>query len=297
MDIKTIDLNFFSPETIASYLLETAEGPVLMETGPDTTFGNLEAGLSRLGYAPADVKHVFVTHIHLDHSGAAWRFAEAGSTVYVHPRGAPHLVDPEKLLKSATMIYGDRMDELWGRVRGMDGDRVVALGDAESVSIGGLEIKAFDTPGHAGHHNAYLVRGVLFTGDVAGCRISAGPVIPPTPPPEINVEKWHASIDRIREISPDMLYPTHFGGFSDVDAQLDALSDRLDEWTRWVGERISAGRTEEDMKEEFRAYNREIFDGQGADEELYAKYELSDPYWMNLGGLARYWRKYRISDS
>ena len=297
MDIKTIDLNFFSPETIASYLLETAEGPVLMETGPDTTFGNLEAGLSRLGYAPADVKHVFVTHIHLDHSGAAWRFAEAGSTVYVHPRGAPHLVDPEKLLKSATMIYGDRMDELWGRVRGMDGDRVVALGDAESVSIGGLEIKAFDTPGHAGHHNAYLVRGVLFTGDVAGCRISAGPVIPPTPPPEINVEKWHASIDRIREISPDMLYPTHFGGFSDVDAQLDALSDRLDEWTRWVGERISAGRTEEDMKEEFRAYSREIFDGQGADEELYAKYELSDPYWMNLGGLARYWRKYRISDS
>lgn len=297
MDIKTIDLNFFSPETIASYLLETAEGPVLMETGPDTTFGNLEAGLSRLGYAPADVKHVFVTHIHLDHSGAAWRFAEAGSTVYVHPRGAPHLVDPEKLLKSATMIYGDRMDELWGRVRGMDGDRVVTLGDAENVSIGGLEIKAFDTPGHAGHHNAYLVRGVLFTGDVAGCRISAGPVIPPTPPPEINVEKWHASIDRIREISPDMLYPTHFGGFSDVDAQLDALSDRLDEWTRWVGERISAGRTEEDMKEEFRAYSREIFDGQGADEELYAKYELSDPYWMNLGGLARYWRKYRISDS
>lgn len=297
MDIKTIDLNFFSPETIASYLLETSEGPVLMETGPDTTFGNLEAGLSRLGYAPADVKHVFVTHIHLDHSGAAWRFAEAGSTVYVHPRGAPHLVDPEKLVKSATMIYGDRMDELWGRVRGMDGDRVVALGDAESVSVGGLEIKAFDTPGHAGHHNAYLVRGVLFTGDVAGCRISAGPVIPPTPPPEINVEKWHASIDRIREISPDTLYPTHFGGFSDVDAQLNALSDRLDEWTRWVGERISAGRTEEDMKEEFRAYSREIFDGEGADEELYAKYELSDPYWMNLGGLARYWRKYRISDS
>ena len=297
MDIKTIDLNFFSPETIASYLIETAEGPVLIETGPDTTFGNLERGLSELGYAPADVRHVFVTHIHLDHSGGAWRFAETGSTVYVHPRGAPHLVDPEKLVKSATMIYGDRMDELWGRVRGMDGDRVVALGDAESVSIGGLEIRAFDTPGHAGHHNAYLARGVLFTGDVAGCRISSGPVIPPTPPPEINVEKWYASIDRIREISPDMLYPTHFGGFSDVDAQLDALSDRLDEWTRWVGERISAGRTEEDVKEEFRAYSREIFEAEGAGEELYAKYELSDPYWMNLGGLARYWRKYRTSDS
>ena len=297
MDIKTIDLNFFSPETIASYLIETAEGPVLIETGPDTTFENLKRGLSRLGYAPADVRHVFVTHIHLDHSGGAWRFAEAGSTIYVHPRGAPHLVDPEKLVKSATMIYGDRMDELWGRVRGMDEDRVVALGDGESVSVGGLEIKAFDTPGHAGHHNAYLVRGVLFTGDVAGCRISTGPVVPPTPPPEINVEKWRASIDRIREISPDMLYPTHFGGFSDVDAQLDALSDRLDEWTRWVGERISGGRTEEDMKEEFRVNCREIFDGEGAGEELYAKYELSDPYWMNLGGLARYWRKYRLSDS
>lgn len=298
MDIKTIDLGFFSPEVIASYLIETGDGPALVETGPDTTFANLEKGLANLGYSCGDVKNVFVTHIHLDHSGVAWRFAEAGSTIHVHPRGAPHLIDPEKLMKSATMIYGDRMEELWGEVRGMDESRVVVLNDMESVRIGDVEIRAFETTGHAGHHNAYFVDGALFTGDVAGCRILGGPIMPPTPPPEIHVERWHGSIERIKEISPDVIYPTHFGAYTDVDAHLDILARGLDEWTDWVGRGISEGKTDEEITREFDVYCREeMFERHGISEEIHAKYELADPHWMNVGGLLRYWRKYRLSGS
>ena len=143
--MKILDLNFFSPKVIASYLLESDEGPVLIETGPDTTFPTLKGLLKENGYEVEDVKHVFVTHIHLDHSGAAWHFAQNGSTIYVHPRGAKHLINPEKLLASAKMIYKDQMDELWGNTEPIDEDRVVPLEDGQTVNIGNLEINAVET--------------------------------------------------------------------------------------------------------------------------------------------------------
>lgn len=297
MDLKIIDVNFFTAEAIASYLIETGEGPILIETGPDTSFENLKSGLSDLGYALSDVKHVFVTHIHLDHSGAAWRFAAAGSTIYVHSVGAPHLIDPEKLMKSAARIYGDKMEELWGEVRGMDQNSVVTLEDTQSVSIGGVEVKAIETTGHAGHHHSYLVENALFTGDTAGCVMAGGPMIPATPPPEIHLEKWYASIDRMREISPDIIYLTHFGGFTDVGARLDTAAERLQEWSKWIGDRVSAGKSDEDITEEFGTYFREIFEREGVSEEVYRRYDLMTPYHMNAGGLIRYWKKYRLSNS
>jgi len=297
MDLKIIDVNFFTKETIASYVIETSEGPILIETGPDTSFGNLKSGLSDLGYALSDVKHVFVTHIHLDHSGAAWRFAEAGSTIYVHPVGAPHLVNPEKLMKSAKRIYGDKMEELWGEVRGMDQSRVATLEDNQSVRIGGVEIKAIETSGHAGHHYCYLVENALFTGDTAGCLMAGGPMIPATPPPEIHLEKWNASIERMKEISPDMIYLTHFGGYTDVDVLIDAAWEKLQEWSEWIGQRLSSGKSDEEVTEEFGSYFREIFEREGTSEEIYRKYDLMAPYHMNAGGLIRYWKKYKLSDS
>ena len=293
MDTKIIDNNFFSPEAIASYLIETGEGPILIETGPDTCYENLKSGLSNLGYSPSDVKHVFVTHIHLDHSGGAWHFAEEGSKIYVHSVGAPHLIDPERLMVSAARIYGDRMEELWGEVRGMKESSVIALEDNQVVTVGEVEVKAIETTGHAGHHFAYLVENSLFTGDVAGCKVSDGPMIPATPPPEIHMEKWYASIDKIREISPDLLYFTHFGAYSDVNPLLDSLEERLHEWTDWVGKRVSEGKSDEDITEEFREYFEEIFKQEGTSEELRSKYNLMAPYWMNVGGLIRYWKKYR----
>ncbi len=297
MDLKIIDVNFFMTETIASYLIETGEGPMLIETGPDTSFENLKRGLSDLGYAPSDVKHVFVTHIHLDHSGAAWHFAEAGSTIYVHPVGAPHIVDPGKLMKSAARIYGDKMDELWGEVRGMDQSSVVAIEDGQVINIGGVEVRVVETAGHAGHHHCYLIENALFAGDTAGCMMAGGPMVPATPPPEIHLEKWNASIEKMREISPDILYLTHFGGYTDVGSVLDSAGEKLAEWTEWVGERVSAGKSDEEITEEFGACFREIFEREGVSEEIYRKYDLMAPYHMNAAGLIRYWKKYRASAS
>ena len=127
--------------------------------------------------------------------------------------------------------------------------------------------------------------------------MAGGPMVPATPPPEIHVEKWYASIDRMKEISPDVIYLTHFGGYTDVNARLDAAAERLEEWSEWVGERVSAGKSDEDITEEFGAYFREIFEREGVSEEIYRKYDLMAPYHMNAGGLIRYWKKYRLSDS
>ena len=298
MDLKIIDLNFFMTETIASYVIETGEGPILIETGPETVFENLKSGLSDLGYAPSDVKHVFVTHIHLDHSGGAWRLAETGSTIYVHPVGAPHLIEPEKLMKSATRIYGeDNMKRLWGEVGGMDKDRVVAIEDGQSINIGGVEIRVVETAGHAGHHHCYLIENALFTGDTAGCLMAGGPMIPATPPPEIHLEKWNVSIDKMREISPDIIYLTHFGGYTNVGPMLDAAAEKIEEWSEWIGERVSAGKSDEEVTEEFGAYFKEVFEREGVNEEVYRKYDLMAPYHMNAGGLIRYWKKYRLPAS
>lgn len=296
MKLNIIDLNFFAPQVIASYLIETSEGPILIETGPDTTFATLKSGLKDSGYEISDVKHVFVTHIHLDHSGAAWHFAKEGSTIYVHERGAPHLVAPERLMNSAAMIYGDKMEELWGEVQGMDESLVKVVSDGEKVKIGDTEVGVFESIGHANHHNAYLIEGNLFTGDVAGCRIATGPVIPPTPPPDIHVERWHASIDKIKDINPDSLFLTHFGEYKEVNKHLDTLMNNLDEWSEWFGERVKAGKTEEEIIPEFEDYYKGFFNAVGASDKVYEQYEFADPYWMNVGGLIRYWKKYKLGD-
>ena len=296
MDVKIIDVNFFAPQVIASYLIETSEGPIIIETGPDTTFNNLEKGLAEHGYKVSDIKNVFVTHIHLDHSGAAWHFAKEGASVYVHPRGAPHLVAPERLMASAAMIYGDQMDELWGTVEGIDEDKVIAVEDGQVIKIGDTEITVHESIGHANHHNAYQIEDSLFTGDVAGCRIENGPTLPPTPPPDIHVERWHASIEKIKKINPKELYLTHFGKFTNVNEHLDDLMIHLDEWSEWMGQRARDGKTEEEIIPDFLIFYKTYFEEPGVKEEVFDKYESADPHWMNVSGLLRYWNKYQLAE-
>lgn len=209
--IRILDLYDRAPRVISAFLLETHRGPVLIETGPESRFAHLEQSLNDLGYAVRDIRHVLVTHIHLDHAGAAWRFAEQGATVYVHPKGAQHLIDPSKLWASATRIYGDRMEPLWGKMGLVPESQIVTLGDGDVVGFGDVEVKAIDTPGHASHHHAFQVGDALITGDVGGVRIGKGPVLPPCPPPDIHVETWLESIAKIRSINPKTLYLTHFG--------------------------------------------------------------------------------------
>jgi glyoxylase-like metal-dependent hydrolase (beta-lactamase superfamily II) len=291
--VEVLDLGFQGAErVIASFLLRTEEGPLLIETGPESTYPRLVSALKERGVAPEEVRHVFVTHIHLDHAGAAWRLAELGATVYVHPKGAPHLVDPSRLLASAERIYGAMLRPLWGELRGIPPERVRALADGERVEVGGVRVQALETLGHASHHHAYLVEGLLFAGDIAGVRIAPGPVLPPTPPPDIHLESWYASLDRLLALRPEALYLTHFGAYGDVEAHLQALRETLEAWAGWVLHRLREGLSQEEMTRRFEAYWREGLGRAGVEEAGMRLYELADPPYMNLQGLVRYWQKH-----
>ncbi len=295
MKVHCIDLNFFQPKVIASYLIESPDGLILVDTGPSTVYENLVAGIKDLGHEPEDVKHILLTHIHLDHSGGAWQFANKGARVYVHERGAKHLIDPAKLVASAEMIFKDKMEELWGQIEPVNEIYVQIARDREIIDIGGLEITVLETPGHASHHNAYLVDNAVFAGDVAGVRIDGGPILVPTPPPDINLEAWQDSIAKIRSAGPDVLYLAHFGDCKDVNEHLDRLEDDLLEFTDWIGNRLKDGKTEDDIVPEYERYIVEHLSQGGADEINIKSYEYADFFWMNVWGMARYWKKFRFS--
>ncbi len=295
-EIGLIDLYFQgTPRVIGAYLLPTNDGLALVECGPTTTLEALEAGIRALGHDPADVRHVLVTHIHLDHAGAAGvlldRLPEA--RLYVHEVGAPHLIDPANLLRSATRIYGERMDELWGEIRPVPAERVVVVADDEIVPIGGRSLRALYTPGHASHHIAYFDHEArqAFTGDVAGVRIPpALEVWPPTPPPDIDIAGWHSSIARLRDANPDRLLLTHFGPWEDVSPHLDQLATRLDEWVVMVERWAAEGLDREAMIDRLGDVAREEMERHGT-AELEPMFELTTPHWMSIDGLLRFLRK------
>ena len=182
----------------------------MIESGPYSTFEHLKKGLAKHGYQPSDVKHVLLSHIHFDHAGAAWAFANTGAKIYLHPFGAGHMHDPSKLVASATMIYGDQMDVLWGKMEGIPKENLVEMAHEQKLIIGEHTFTALHTPGHAKHHIAWEWGRTVFTGDVAGVKIGNGPVVPPCPPPDINLEDWNASIDLILKRNPEKLVLTHF---------------------------------------------------------------------------------------
>ncbi|MEO5721076.1 MAG: MBL fold metallo-hydrolase [Chthoniobacterales bacterium] len=277
---------------IAATALETEDGIALFDTGPESTFENIRAELAMVGARVEDVRHVFLSHIHFDHAGAAWRFAETGARVYVHPRGAPHLIDPTRLLESATRIFGDEMERLWGRIAAVPEERVRVLQDGEVVRLGGLEIEALETPGHASHHHVYHWEGNVFGGDIAGVRIGGGPLIPPFVPPELHVEAWLESIAKIRGLKPARLYLPHFGLVpGSIDAHLDELAERLRRWSDWFRERMEAAEDEADLVPAFARYEAEDLIAGGAMQSEVADYETADPSYMAVTAALRYWRK------
>ncbi len=278
------------PGIIAATALETAEGLALFDTGPESTFATIEAELQRIGAHAADVRHVFLSHIHFDHAGAAWRFAELGATVYVHPRGARHLLDPAKLVASATQIFGDEMERLWGRVQPVPPERLRVLEDGARVRLGAVEVRAVATPGHASHHHVYYWDDVLFGGDIAGVRLGRGPVIPPFVPPELQVEEWLQSIARMRALAPATLYLPHFGRVNDSLADhFDALEERVRRWADWFRERQSL--TEAELVPAFAEQEHAELRAGGADAEGVLDYEAADPSAMAVTAALRYWRK------
>jgi glyoxylase-like metal-dependent hydrolase (beta-lactamase superfamily II) len=291
--IHTIDLLHLGlPGRIAAYLVVGPDGPILIETGPSSCREALVSGLAGHGIAPSDVRNVFVTHIHLDHSGGAGWWARQGSTVYVHEIGAPHLIDPEKLVASATRLYGERMDELWGEILPAPAANVRVVTDGEVVMAGGLEVEALNTPGHASHHHVYRIGDVAFAGDLAAIVVEGTAIFElPTVPPEFTPERWQESIDRVLGLDLEAVYPTHFGRVDTVEPHLSAVRHLLGEASETVRALLEDGATRGEIEQGYESWDRQrLFAAGASEDEINGIFDFN-PLSVSLAGILRYWKK------
>ena len=278
-ELEPIDLHHHgAARTVASYLLETDDGPALFDCGPSSTIEALKAGLGARGLTLTDIRHLLLSHIHLDHAGAAGVLVREHPALQVHVSeiGAPHLVDPSRLEASARRLYGETFDILWGELAPVPKENVHVVGERV------LGLECFPTPGHASHHVSYLAGdGTLYAGDAAGVRVLPGrTVLPPTPPPEVDVELWQRTLDEIERRDPERLALIHFGVADDPVRHLAELQLELYDWAEFV----RGGASEE----EFVAYCRtELAD---AGEDL-AAYDAAMPFWQSYLGLKRWSEK------
>jgi glyoxylase-like metal-dependent hydrolase (beta-lactamase superfamily II) len=296
-DIITLDLNFQGKtQTIASYLIRHSTGAVLIESGPSSSLQGLQAGLAANGLSVRDVTHVLLTHIHLDHAGASGWLARQGAQIYVHPVGAPHLLNPEKLLASAARIYGDQMESLWGEFLPVPADQLKIPQNGEEIAVGNLRFIPVDTPGHANHHYAYLFEDICFSGDVGGVRIPGYQYLRlPMPPPELHFGKWRESITRLKKEKFKRIAPTHFGIFDDPVWQLNTVGQDLDSAERWLERVMTSQPGIEVLRNQFTEWMNDQGLEQGLNADAVRAYELANPPGMSADGLQRYWNKYRAA--
>lgn len=293
MKIYTLDLNYQNvPQAIAAYLIVGPEGPVLVETGPGSTLATLTAKLAEHGYAPHDIQHLLVTHIHLDHAGAAGWWAQHGTQVYVHHFGAKHLIDPTNLWNSASRIYGDKMESLWGQMWAAPAEKVTAVYDGDIVHAGGLTFTAIETPGHARHHHVWRLEDIAFSGDAAGIRMPHNPLVDvPAVPPEFEQEAWLQTIDRIQAENFTALYPTHFGRLEDVNHQLDTVRALINEAATFIHTQMQAGASRDEIISMYENWVRDRGQSLGLNTAQMQQYEMANPLYMSVDGIMRYWRK------
>ncbi|WP_456425353.1 MBL fold metallo-hydrolase [Rhodocaloribacter sp.] len=283
------------PHLIATGVLETDAGLVLVDPGPTVSLGGLTRNLEAAGARLADVHAILLTHIHLDHAGGTGTLVQAHPSmkVYVHDIGARHMIAPERLLASARRIYGEAMDTMWGAFLPVPEANVVRLRGGETLDLGGRTLQVAYTPGHAIHHVSYLdeATGTAFVGDVAGMRVAGDPtVLPVTPPPDISLEQWRVSLDVVRLWQPERLFLTHFGPAEDVAWHLHTLDRTLDRWAERVRASLADDRDDEARA---RAFEAAVFAElrETLSPEAFRAYESFGQPRGSWYGLARYWRK------
>ena len=295
MTTDYIDLQFRgSPRVIATALLNGPDGLTLIDPGPTSCLPALEAGLRDRGLSLREVRTLLLTHVHLDHAGATGTIVERvpNIRVYVHERGATHMIDPEKLLASVTRLYGDQMDAIWGAFQRVPASQVTALAGGERLEAGGTSIRVAYTPGHAKHHVSFLDErsGMAYVGDTGGLRIVGDYLLAPTPPPDIDIEAWQESLNLIDAWRPVSLFLTHFGSITPARAHLARFRTTLTQQAEVVRLALQEGGTEEAKIRAFvdrmRAAAREALPEREA-----TATELAAPFDQLWQGLARYWQK------
>jgi glyoxylase-like metal-dependent hydrolase (beta-lactamase superfamily II) len=292
-----VDLQFLGRSgRISAGAIHTPAGVLLVDPGPASCLPALVGGLAAIGIVPRDLYALLLTHIHLDHGGAAGTIIREYPhvRVYVHGRGAPHLADPAKLLASATRLYGDQMDRLWGEFAAVPAASLVVPADGDVLDFGGAFFDVAYTAGHASHHMCYRDRrsGVVYAGDTGGIRVGPSPyVLPPTPPPDIDVRAWQESIARVRAWQPTGVFVTHFGLHRDADAHFDALSRELGAWDELAGTILAGVPAESRVSMFVEAVRARIRQRVSVEEaESYRDSMSLEDCWA---GLERYWQKVR----
>lgn len=296
-DLRLISLPFQGEqEIIGSYLLHGGNDLVLIDPGPSKSLKTLLASIREAGFNPQDVTHILLTHIHLDHAGATGSLLShtPQAKVYVHSKGAPHLIDPSRFVASATRIYGNRMQELWGDVEPVPQESLHVIEGGEVLNIAGHRLEVHYTPGHAVHHVIFfdVHSGELFAGDIAGVRLQGVDYVrPPTPPPDLDIEAWSSSIDTLKRLRPDVLYLAHFGPTKNPVQHLERLRERLYGWGDFVLNAMRDGKDEADIVQLLAQQTDPELLRIARDERAIARYDVATNYAMTVQGYMRYWRK------
>jgi glyoxylase-like metal-dependent hydrolase (beta-lactamase superfamily II) len=293
--LSWVDLQFHGrPQIIATGLVQGRDGVAIIDPGPTTCLPTLELGLQASGIRWPDVRQILLTHIHLDHAGATGTIVREHPhiKVVVHERGARHLTDPSRLIESATRIYGDRMEHFWGEFAPVPTSNLVSLTGGETIAAGGRVFDVAYTPGHASHHVSFFdaSSGVAFVGDTAGVCINGGYILPPTPPPDIDVELWSSSVDRILAWSPETLMLTHFGPVTTVRTHLATLLENLMTTADMALSLLKEAGTDEERGQAFAEKLRHVLRTRMTESEV-VTYVVAAAYEHLFSGLARYWRK------
>lgn len=298
MQVDVIDLHFQGQKgAIAAFLVNGPGGKILIETGPESTLEALQEGLAAHDLTVTDLDAVFVTHIHLDHAGAAGWFAEKGVPVYVHAKGARHLIDPSRLLESSRQVYGDRFDPLWGGMTPAPAEKVIAMNDGDVAEVGGLVIKAVNAPGHAYHQHAFVIGDVGFPGDATGAKLGEGAFISVTSaPPQFNLEDTLATLEKLSSFGFSRLFLTHYGEVEDVAGHLADYREAVELNALFIRQRIEEGMDQDTLHVAYEAFQMEQAFREKVPSKLWQTYQTINGTDMCADGIRLYWEKAFASD-